>query len=81
MSHPFTWVPAEEQRHASRDPVPPPALEFPPELTVSALCGREVLTATGDIPWLWPTCPDCDRTTRELVGAPPRHDADEGDAR
>ncbi|NHD18961.1 MULTISPECIES: zinc finger protein [unclassified Actinopolyspora] len=79
MSHPFTWVPGDHARHVSEDPVPPPGVEFPPDLTVTALCGREVTSAAGEIAWLWPTCPDCDDRARELVGAPPRTDSADGE--
>ncbi|PRW64235.1 zinc finger protein [Actinopolyspora mortivallis] len=72
MPHPFTWVPAAEQRHVSRDPVPPPGMEFPDGVVVSTLCGREVTSATGELAWLWTTCPSCDDAAREIVGAPPR---------
>lgn len=70
--HPFTWVPAEGHRHASRDDVPSPAREFPPDMSVMALCGRQITTATGDVAWFWPTCFDCDERARTLAGLPSR---------
>ncbi|NHD18118.1 MULTISPECIES: zinc finger protein [Actinopolyspora] len=72
MSHPFTWVPAAWQRHASRDPVPPPAAEFPQGVLVSTLCGQELTSASGELAWLWGTCPECDDAAREIVGVPSR---------
>ncbi|RCW45850.1 zinc finger protein [Halopolyspora algeriensis] len=72
MPHPFTWVPAARQRHASCDPVPGPGRAFPAEATVTTLCGREVTTERGEIPWLWETCPGCDEQARQLAGLPSR---------
>ncbi|GAB2752235.1 hypothetical protein GCM10027174_29040 [Salinifilum aidingensis] len=50
----------------------PPGREFPPDTNVATLCGRVVVSAAGDLAWLWPTCADCDEQARELVGVPPR---------
>ncbi|GAB2734815.1 hypothetical protein GCM10027174_04620 [Salinifilum aidingensis] len=71
---PFTWVPAEGHRHASRDDVPPPGREFPPDMSVTTLCGRQVTTATGEVAWFWPTCFDCDERARALVGVAAREE-------
>lgn len=68
MSHPFTWVPAADERHASVDPAP--AHAYPAGQEIARLCGREVIAEVGDYAWLWPTCADCDRRAREMVGAP-----------
>lgn len=67
MSHPFRWVPADGQRHASRHPTTGGG--YPPGLTVSTLCGLDVHARTGDLPWLWPTCADCNLEARRIVGA------------
>ncbi|MHA6801974.1 zinc finger protein [Salinifilum ghardaiensis] len=72
MPYPFTWVPAEGHRHASRDDVPPPGREFPPDMSVTTLCGRQLTTATGEVAWFWPTCFDCDERVRPLAGVPAR---------
>lgn len=72
MSDRLTWVPGAGQRHASTASSPHPSHEFPAEINVSTVCGREVTSATGELPWLWPTCPDCDSETRRLAGVPGR---------
>ncbi len=68
---PFTWVPAAGHRHASSDDKPP-SREFPPDTNVATLYGRVVVSAAGDLAWLWPTCGDCDEQARALVAMPPR---------
>ncbi|MHA6798246.1 zinc finger protein [Bounagaea algeriensis] len=65
-------MPAEGHRHASRDDVPPPGREFPPDMSVTTLCGRQLTTATGEVAWFWPTCFDCDERARPLAGVPAR---------
>lgn len=73
MPHPFSWVPAQGARHATTDPRPPNCGRvYPPDVVVSALCGREVAAAVGAVAWLWETCPDCDEHARSLVGASSR---------
>ncbi|MHA6802919.1 zinc finger protein [Salinifilum ghardaiensis] len=73
MPHPFSWVPGQGARHATTDPRPPHSgLVYPPDVPVSALCGRAVTTAGGVTAWLWETCPECDERARALVGAPSR---------
>lgn len=73
MPHPFTWVPAAGQRHASTDPLPSGSgHEYPADVTVRSLCGREVVSASGELPWLWLTCAECDDEARAIVGAPAR---------
>ncbi|SFD56222.1 zinc-finger [Actinopolyspora alba] len=72
MSHPFTWVPGDRARHASQDQVPSfSGNEFPPDITVTTLCGQRVTSATGDLAWLWKTCRACDERTREIAGLEP----------
>ncbi|MDA3644529.1 hypothetical protein LZ318_23130 [Saccharopolyspora indica] len=66
--HPFSWVPAEGQRHASSDQRP--AGGWPDDTEVTTLCSQQVRAATGDLAWLWPTCAACNTEARKLAGFP-----------
>lgn len=68
--HPFHWVPAVGQRHASADEHPPGASIYPDGTKVTTLCERTVKAATGDIAWLWETCPDCNAAAHVLALCP-----------
>ena len=65
--HPFHWVPAQGERHASADPRPSGG--YPAGLTVSTLCEQEVPAEVGEVAWLWNTCATCNAEARRLVGA------------
>lgn len=67
--YPFSWVPANEARHASSDKRPTGGWPDGTELT--ALCGRKIQAASGELAWLWPTCAECDAAARILAGLPP----------
>lgn len=55
--HPFHWVPAAQARHATLDTRPTSG--YPQGWVVLTLCGLQLPAETGDIPWLWDTCPGC----------------------
>ncbi|RKT88494.1 zinc-finger [Saccharopolyspora antimicrobica] len=69
--HPFHWVPADGQRHASADPHPPGASIYPDGTEVTTLCGQELAAEASDTAWLWGTCPVCDVAARRRAGMPP----------
>ncbi|WP_190816988.1 zinc finger protein [Saccharopolyspora pogona] len=68
MPHPFRWAPADGERHASLDPAPHTG--YPTGLVVKTLCERQLQVETGDIPWLWNTCPACDAKAHEIAQKP-----------
>lgn len=61
--HPFHWVPAGGQRHASQRRVGDgePA---------RMLCGEHIVASYAEIAWLWETCSSCNITAHELAGVP-----------
>lgn len=69
--HPFHWVPADGRRHASTDEHPPGASMYPDGTTVTTLCDRTVSAETGEMAWLWRTCPKCHVAARALAGLSP----------
>ncbi|WP_333777767.1 zinc finger protein [Saccharopolyspora oryzae] len=69
--HPFHWVPAEGQRHASTDERPSGSSIYPDGIEVTTLCEQTVMASTGEMAWLWPTCPGCNAAARARAGLPP----------
>ncbi|MEV0085278.1 zinc finger protein [Saccharopolyspora sp. NPDC003752] len=69
--HPFHWVPADGQRHASADKHPPGASIYPDGTEITTLCEQSLTAETSDTAWLWGTCPDCNAAVRTRVGLPP----------
>lgn len=67
MPHPFHWVPAEGERHASTDVRPPGG--YPTGTNVTTLCGQCLTAEDGVLPWLWTTCSSCNATARRMAGA------------
>ncbi|SFS82313.1 zinc finger protein [Saccharopolyspora flava] len=65
--HPFSWVPAEGQRHATTDPKPRQGYDG---VEVRTLCLKRVTVDNSDIGWLWPTCSSCNTGAHELAGVP-----------
>ncbi|GAA0516326.1 hypothetical protein GCM10011581_46210 [Saccharopolyspora subtropica] len=68
--HPFHWVPAAGQRHASTDPHSAGNV-YATGADVTTLCERRVKAETDELAWLWETCPDCNAAARVLAGLPP----------
>ncbi|WP_312864254.1 zinc finger protein [Saccharopolyspora phatthalungensis] len=56
------------QRHATPDQRP--AGGWPEDAEVTALCNRRIRPESGELAWLWPTCPECDVAAHVLAGAP-----------
>ncbi|ASU79847.1 hypothetical protein CDG81_18045 [Actinopolyspora erythraea] len=77
MSHPFTWVPAANERHASKDPVSQGRIQYAEGQSVTTLCGQMVEACDNELAWLWWTCPTCDDETRAIVGVPLRTETSE----
>ncbi|GAB3673596.1 MULTISPECIES: zinc finger protein [Saccharopolyspora] len=70
--HPFHWVPAGGQRHASTDAHPNGGHLYPDGTAVTTLCGDSTLQAdNGDHAWLWSECETCRAHTYDLAGTPP----------
>ncbi|MEU5847276.1 zinc finger protein [Saccharopolyspora shandongensis] len=66
--HPFRWVPADGERHATGDARLAGAYTVGEQ--IDSLCGRSVTVAERtEIAWLWETCVDCNREAHRLVGA------------
>lgn len=64
--HPFRWLPAEGERHATAEVRLAGAYATGDQ--VASLCGLSVLAAEGtEIAWLWPTCPDCNTAAHRLA--------------
>ena len=63
--HPFHWVPAEGQRHASAGAQPPGG--YPSGASVRTLCEQELRADTGELAWLWGTCPPCNKQAHVLA--------------
>ncbi|MDI2026978.1 zinc finger protein [Saccharopolyspora sp. TS4A08] len=61
--HPFHWVPAGGQRHATRT-----RLESGEVGT--ALCGESITPDRSEIAWFWATCGSCNVAAHELAGVP-----------
>ncbi|WP_093148377.1 zinc finger protein [Saccharopolyspora antimicrobica] len=70
--HPFHWVPADGQRHASADPHPLGASVYSSGADVTTLCERTVEADVSELAWLWATCADCNAAARVLAGLPPK---------
>ncbi|WP_168584997.1 zinc finger protein [Saccharopolyspora sp. ASAGF58] len=66
--HPFSWAPAAGQRHATTDQRP--AGGWPDGAEITALCDRHVRPESGELAWLWPTCPECNKAAHVLAGIP-----------
>lgn len=67
--HPFSWIPADGQRHATVDQRPSGGWRNG-EL-ISTLCGNEGLEASlGTAAWLWETCSECNVRAHELAAVP-----------
>ena len=62
--HPFRWIPADGERHASRDKKPH---GWPDGTVVNALCGRSVRADNRDVAWLWETCPACNQAAHNML--------------
>ena len=69
--HPFHWVPAGGQRHASADPLPASCHSYPAETTITALCGANLRAETSAEAWLWAGCADCRAATHEMSSTSP----------
>ncbi|WP_237710579.1 zinc finger protein [Saccharopolyspora spinosa] len=67
--HPFSWVPAGGARHASAEDKP--AGGWPDGTVLTSLCDRQIQAASGELAWLWQTCPECAAAARVLAGLPP----------
>lgn len=65
--HPFHWIPAQGERHASRDPYPGGVQGYPDGATVSTLCGQDVTADSGAVAWLWDTCQRCNDAAHVLA--------------
>ncbi|MGP4018685.1 zinc finger protein [Saccharopolyspora sp. 5N708] len=65
--HPFHWVPASGERHASTAPRPHGG--YPAGTPLTTLCEQRIHAEVGDIPWLWSTCVSCNAEAHRLVGA------------
>ncbi|MEV0697236.1 zinc finger protein [Saccharopolyspora sp. NPDC050389] len=66
--HPFSWVPAAGQRHASTESRPPG--RFPTGMAVTVLCGEHLRADNSELAWLWSTCPLCNEKAHLLAGIP-----------
>jgi hypothetical protein len=66
--HPFSWCPADGERHATTDKRPPGG--WPNGTEIRALCGKQVHSANFVEAWLWTTCADCNIEAHELAGVP-----------
>ncbi|SFS71177.1 zinc finger protein [Saccharopolyspora flava] len=64
--HPFHWVPALGERHASTDPRPSGG--YPAGSTITTLCDRQMNAEVGEMAWLWTTCPACNAEAHRMVG-------------
>ncbi|RKT82702.1 zinc-finger [Saccharopolyspora antimicrobica] len=67
--HPFSWVPAAGARHASAEKRP--AGGWSDGTTLTALCDQKIQAESGELAWLWATCPGCSKAARVLAGMPP----------
>lgn len=65
MPHPFHWVPAEEQRHASLDARPGGG--YPTGYRVTTLCGHDLVADDSALAWFWPTCAECNTRAHRLA--------------
>ncbi|WP_246868998.1 zinc finger protein [Saccharopolyspora sp. ASAGF58] len=63
--HPFHWVPADGQRHASTDARLGGG--YPTRVCVATLCGHQLIADNTDRAWLWDTCPDCNAAAHKLA--------------
>ncbi|MEV4734695.1 zinc finger protein [Saccharopolyspora sp. NPDC049426] len=61
--HPFHWVPADGQRHASHGRVADGD-------SSRMLCGEYAVAFYGVTAWLWATCVTCNIAAHELAGVP-----------
>ena len=61
--HPFHWVPAGGQRHASHARVAAGD-------AAAMLCGERVVATYSATAWLWHTCENCNQSAHELAGVP-----------
>lgn len=68
--HPFHWVPAAGQRHASCTEKPV-GCAYPTGTQVTTLCQRDVRADNSEVAWLWATCAECNREARRLAGVEP----------
>ncbi|WP_433868789.1 zinc finger protein [Saccharopolyspora sp. CA-218241] len=66
--HPFHWVPADGERHATT--AGRPLGGYSDGTVLETLCGRELRAVSGELAWLWFTCPDCDHEAHRMAGAP-----------
>ncbi|MDR7301001.1 zinc finger protein [Haloactinomyces albus] len=67
MPHPFTWVPADQARHASTDSTPN-GHGYPTGTEVMTLCEQQLTADNSENAWFWGTCPDCNVAAHELTG-------------
>ncbi|MCI2422028.1 hypothetical protein MOQ72_31810 [Saccharopolyspora sp. K220] len=63
--HPFHWVPAEGQRHASLDSRPGGG--YPTGMAVSTLCEQRLSADNSELGWLWSTCGDCNTEAHRIA--------------
>lgn len=66
--YPFSWVPAAGARHASGEEKPLGG--WPDGTVVTTLCGQKLPSASGQLAWLWETCPACSVAAHKLAGVP-----------
>ncbi|WP_443204464.1 zinc finger protein [Saccharopolyspora sp. 5N708] len=66
--HPFHWVPAQDQRHASLDRRPGGG--YPTGMSVRTLCDQQLTAENTELAWLWLTCPDCNIEAHRLANVP-----------
>ncbi|GAA0509907.1 hypothetical protein GCM10011581_42840 [Saccharopolyspora subtropica] len=71
--HPFHWVPAEGQRHASLDFRPGGG--YPTGMTVSTLCKQQLSADNSQLAWLWETCRDCNKEAHRIARSSAQHHA------
>lgn len=67
--HPFHWLPAAGARHASADSQQL-GHRYAPGAEVTTLCDKRVKAESGEIAWLWETCPDCNAAAHVLARCP-----------
>ncbi|GAA2796349.1 zinc finger protein [Saccharopolyspora taberi] len=66
--HPFRWVPAEGQRHATTDRLA--AGGWSDGEAVTMLCGESVEVDNSVEAWLWETCADCNAEAHRMARVP-----------
>ncbi|WP_190819464.1 zinc finger protein [Saccharopolyspora pogona] len=65
--HPFDWVPAEGERHASLDSRPGGG--YPTGMAVLTLCRKQLSADNSQLGWLWSTCRDCSAEAHRIAAS------------